>query len=42
MAHFDQPPPGETALLQAFYRWTDSDEQRRRILVDNPAVLYGF
>jgi predicted TIM-barrel fold metal-dependent hydrolase len=42
VAHFDRAPPTEAALLQTFYRWTDSDRQRRKMLVDNPAALYGF
>lgn len=42
VAYFDRAPPSEAALLAALYRSTDNDEQRRRILVDNPARLYGF
>jgi 2-pyrone-4,6-dicarboxylate lactonase len=42
VAYFDRPPPSEAALLAALYRSTDNEGQRRRILVDNPARLYGF
>ncbi len=35
-------PPDEAALLGLLDRWVDDAETRRRILVDNPAALYGF
>ena len=40
----DQPhPPDSVALLDLLADWVDGDEAlRRRILVDNPARLYGF
>lgn len=42
------PHPGwgdkqdDTALLDLLLDWVDDDATRRRILVDNPARLYGF
>ncbi len=35
-------PPNEADLVDLLYRATDSDEERHRILVDNPATLFGF
>jgi len=35
-------PPDEALLLGLLDRWVDDPEIRRRILVDNPAALYGF
>ena len=35
-------PPSDRALLDAFERWVDDPDARQRILVDNPAHLYGF
>jgi predicted TIM-barrel fold metal-dependent hydrolase len=35
-------PPNEADLIELLYRATDNDEERRRILVDNPATLFGF
>ena len=35
------PAPDTTALLEVFSRWTDDAAQQRKILVDNPAALYG-
>jgi predicted TIM-barrel fold metal-dependent hydrolase len=29
-------------LLDAVHRWLPEDGDRRRVLVDNPAALYGF
>jgi D-galactarolactone isomerase len=29
-------------LLDLLLEWADDDATRRRILVDNPAELYGF
>jgi D-galactarolactone isomerase len=34
--------PDEGALLDLVAEWTQDEALRRRILVDNPAVLYGF
>lgn len=34
--------PDDGHLLDLFDRWTTDGETRRRILVDNPARLYGF
>ena len=36
------PPPDSAALLDLLLEWADDDATRRRILVDNPAALYGF
>lgn len=38
----DAKMPDAGALLNAFLRVVTDDETRRRILVDNPARLYGF
>lgn len=35
-------PPNEGLLLDFLHRATRSDEERRRVLVDNPARLFGF
>jgi predicted TIM-barrel fold metal-dependent hydrolase len=35
-------PPNEADLIELLYRATNNDEERRRILVDNPAKLFGF
>jgi len=35
-------PPDEALMLGLLDRWVDDPETRRRILVDNPAALYGF
>jgi D-galactarolactone isomerase len=35
-------PPDSAALLDLLLEWADDDATRRRILVDNPAELYGF
>jgi 2-pyrone-4,6-dicarboxylate lactonase len=37
----DRGVPSDKDLLRTLQRWTD-DSTRRRILVDNPAALYGF
>jgi D-galactarolactone isomerase len=37
-----RPPPSTPALLDLLLEWADDDATRRRILVDNPAALYGF
>jgi predicted TIM-barrel fold metal-dependent hydrolase len=34
--------PDSTGLLELLPEWVPDDATRRRILVDNPAVLYGF
>ena len=39
--YFDGDVPRDLDLLRALRRWTDGDVLRR-ILVDNPAQLYGF
>ena len=35
-------PPDDALLLDLLLDWADDAATRRRILVDNPAVLYGF
>jgi predicted TIM-barrel fold metal-dependent hydrolase len=37
-----QAMPGTTALLDLLQTWVPDEQQRRRILVDNPAALYDF
>ncbi len=36
------PAPSSAAMLDLLLDWTDSEAVRQRILVDNPARLYGF
>lgn len=36
------PRPSDAALLDLLQAWADDDATRERILVDNPARLYGF
>jgi len=36
------PAPSTAAMLDLLLEWSDDDATRRRILVDNPATLYGF
>jgi D-galactarolactone isomerase len=36
------PEPSTVSMLDLLLDWTDSDAARRKILVDNPARLYGF
>jgi D-galactarolactone isomerase len=36
------PVPSTVAMLDLLLDWTDGDATRRKILVDNPALLYGF
>ncbi len=36
------PRPESAPLLDLLLEWADDDATRRRILVDNPASLYGF
>jgi len=35
-------PPNEADLVELLYRATSDDAERKRILVDNPARLFGF
>jgi predicted TIM-barrel fold metal-dependent hydrolase len=35
-------PPNEADLVELLYRATSGDDERQRILVDNPAKLFGF
>jgi predicted TIM-barrel fold metal-dependent hydrolase len=35
-------PPSDADLLALFHRWVPDAALRKRILVDNPATLYGF
>lgn len=37
-----KPMPNDADLCDLFFRWVPDPELRRRILVDNPATLYGF
>lgn len=37
-----RPMPDDGVLLDLLGEWAPDAEQRRRILVDNPATLYGF
>jgi D-galactarolactone isomerase len=37
-----QPPPDDAALLGLLQHWADDEPSRQRILVHNPATLYGF
>ena len=34
--------PDDAALFDLLARWAPDEATRRRILVDNPATLYGF
>jgi predicted TIM-barrel fold metal-dependent hydrolase len=36
------PAPDAGHMIDVFHDWTPADAARRRILVDNPAALYGF
>lgn len=36
------PAPDDLAMLDLLSEWALDDNVRRRILVDNPARLYGF
>ncbi len=40
--HPGQPRQDEAVLLDTLIAWAPDDATRRRILVDNPAELYGF
>lgn len=35
-------PPNDGDLLELFYRYAPDADTRRRVLVDNPAALFGF
>jgi len=36
------PAPSNAAMYDLLFSWTSSDAARQKILVDNPAQLYGF
>jgi D-galactarolactone isomerase len=36
------PPPSSAAMLDLLLDWAPVDATRRRILVENPALLYAF
>lgn len=36
------PPPNDAELLELLYRYALSTDERQKILVDNPAELFGF
>lgn len=38
----ERPMPDDARLLDLLLDWTDEERTRKRILVDNPAALYGF
>ena len=38
----EKEPPDEAALFDLLLDWASDETTRRRILVDNPAALYGF
>jgi predicted TIM-barrel fold metal-dependent hydrolase len=40
--HFSRPMPNDGDLLHLLADWAPDEVVRQRILVDNPAVLYGF
>jgi D-galactarolactone isomerase len=39
---FRKPELGEAVLLDLLLDWAPDEKTRNRILVDNPAKLYGF
>ena len=39
---WDDPMPNDGDLFDQFMGWAGDDSTRQRILVDNPARLYGF
>jgi D-galactarolactone isomerase len=39
---FRHQPPDEAALLDLLLEWAPDEATRHRILVTNPAELYGF
>lgn len=42
MAKWSLPMPNDGDLADLLLRWIPDEAQRRRVLVDNPARLYGF
>jgi predicted TIM-barrel fold metal-dependent hydrolase len=42
MAKWSSPMPNDGELTDLLLRWIPDEAARRRILVDNPARLYGF
>lgn len=40
--HAGERRPDDAALLDLLLHWVDDDATRHRVLVDNPAALYGF
>jgi D-galactarolactone isomerase len=38
----EKHPPDEAALLDLLLDWAPDEATHRKILVDNPAALYGF
>ncbi len=38
----DNPPPGDSDMLDLLLDWAPDDKTRRMMLVDNPTKLYGF
>ena len=38
----DAQKPDDAILFDLMARWSPDERTRRRILVDNPAMLYGF
>jgi D-galactarolactone isomerase len=36
------PPPSDAAMLDLLLGWTDNEATRHRILIENPAEVYGF
>ena len=37
-----QSPPDDADLVDLLLEWAPDEATRRRVLVDNPAALYGF
>ena len=37
-----KPPPNDADLLELLYRYVRNEDELRRILVDNPAKLFGY
>jgi predicted TIM-barrel fold metal-dependent hydrolase len=35
-------PPNDADLLELLYRYAPDETERRKILVENPAKLFGF
>jgi len=42
IAYFDKPVPDDGDLLNLLARWLPDAAARRKVLVDNPATLYGW